>query len=242
MTNLSDLEFVEKVLSKYNVEEGILGAEGLDGYLMVVAISPKLITPSQWIPGIFNDRDFEWESENELNRFQEICIDMYHNHVAFRNGTSEFNPLFDHFDIEGEEQTIVVPWCAGFIFALNHFNILTDSVAEEVSEQVDKIVYPVHIESVQDSPELIVQFEKELKLKGEELLDALFVETLNQDETIAGAIYSLRDYWLENQETNTEASSSGVLTDPEDIPNNLPGRNDPCFCGSGKQFKKCCLN
>lgn len=22
----------------------------------------------------------------------------------------------------------------------------------------------------------------------------------------------------------------------------LPGRNDPCYCGSGKKFKKCCLN
>jgi uncharacterized protein YecA (UPF0149 family) len=21
-----------------------------------------------------------------------------------------------------------------------------------------------------------------------------------------------------------------------------PGRNDPCTCGSGKKFKKCCLN
>ena len=21
----------------------------------------------------------------------------------------------------------------------------------------------------------------------------------------------------------------------------LPGRNDPCYCGSGKKFKKCCL-
>ncbi|MDQ6969617.1 MAG: SEC-C metal-binding domain-containing protein, partial [Mariprofundus sp.] len=21
-----------------------------------------------------------------------------------------------------------------------------------------------------------------------------------------------------------------------------PGRNDPCFCGSGKKYKKCCLN
>lgn len=23
---------------------------------------------------------------------------------------------------------------------------------------------------------------------------------------------------------------------------NKPGRNDPCCCGSGKKFKKCCLN
>ena len=24
-------------------------------------------------------------------------------------------------------------------------------------------------------------------------------------------------------------------------PRKLPGRNEPCFCGSGKKFKKCCL-
>lgn len=23
---------------------------------------------------------------------------------------------------------------------------------------------------------------------------------------------------------------------------NEPGRNDPCFCGSGKKFKKCCID
>jgi uncharacterized protein YecA (UPF0149 family) len=22
----------------------------------------------------------------------------------------------------------------------------------------------------------------------------------------------------------------------------IPGRNDPCLCGSGKKFKQCCLN
>jgi SEC-C motif len=26
------------------------------------------------------------------------------------------------------------------------------------------------------------------------------------------------------------------------IGNSLPGRNDPCFCGSGKKFKKCCID
>jgi SEC-C motif domain protein len=24
------------------------------------------------------------------------------------------------------------------------------------------------------------------------------------------------------------------------IGDSLPGRNEPCFCGSGKKFKKCC--
>jgi uncharacterized protein YecA (UPF0149 family) len=38
----------------------------------------------------------------------------------------------------------------------------------------------------------------------------------------------------------------GELTDPPSKPVNNQwrdvGRNDPCPCGSGKKFKKCCLN
>lgn len=28
---------------------------------------------------------------------------------------------------------------------------------------------------------------------------------------------------------------------PETTPDDEPGRNDPCWCGSGKKYKKCCL-
>jgi len=28
----------------------------------------------------------------------------------------------------------------------------------------------------------------------------------------------------------------------EEIHADLPGRNDPCICGSTKKFKKCCIN
>lgn len=42
------------------------------------------------------------------------------------------------------------------------------------------------------------------------------------------------------------ADVPGVPTKPRRIPNSLPrprvGRNDPCPCGSGKKSKRCCLN
>ena len=31
------------------------------------------------------------------------------------------------------------------------------------------------------------------------------------------------------------------INTPTLIKNKIPGRNDPCICGSGKKFKKCCL-
>ncbi len=33
-----------------------------------------------------------------------------------------------------------------------------------------------------------------------------------------------------------------VKADIQDIPHAKAGRNDPCPCGSGKKYKKCCLN
>ena len=40
--------------------------------------------------------------------------------------------------------------------------------------------------------------------------------------------------------SDTESSTASVTT----LRRNLPkvGRNDPCPCGSGKKYKKCCLN
>ena len=29
---------------------------------------------------------------------------------------------------------------------------------------------------------------------------------------------------------------------PSEVPHKAVGRNDPCPCGSGKKFKKCCLH
>lgn len=36
-----------------------------------------------------------------------------------------------------------------------------------------------------------------------------------------------------------EESSRGYVRPWKKV--SLPGRNEPCICGSGKKFKKCCL-
>ncbi|WP_270382502.1 SEC-C metal-binding domain-containing protein, partial [Escherichia coli] len=50
-------------------------------------------------------------------------------------------------------------------------------------------------------------------------------------------VRSLYQYWLSVR--MSEASSRPV---PVKRAENMPGRNDPCPCGSGKKFKKCCLH
>ena len=42
-----------------------------------------------------------------------------------------------------------------------------------------------------------------------------------------------------NIRTNRDASGAAPKQQTVRNTNNKPGRNDPCWCGSGKKFKKC---
>jgi uncharacterized protein len=56
-------------------------------------------------------------------------------------------------------------------------------------------------------------------------------EKLERDDLIQEALYAVQDlrcYWVQN----APKPATRVV-------GNVPGRNDPCHCGSGKKFKKC---
>ena len=73
-----------------------------------------------------------------------------------------------------------------------------------------------------DRPEL------QLEAEGAELLPALIA-----------SVYGVRDWWRSYWRTHGARSAHPVnLPTVRDTPK--VGRNDPCPCGSGKKFKKCC--
>ena len=56
-------------------------------------------------------------------------------------------------------------------------------------------------------------------------------EKMERDDLIQEALYAAQDlrcYWVQN----APKPQTRVVGD-------VPGRNDPCHCGSGKKFKKC---
>ncbi|RJX68716.1 hypothetical protein DZ860_16700 [Vibrio sinensis] len=52
-------------------------------------------------------------------------------------------------------------------------------------------------------------------------------------------------YWasfLGDDKWNAMFNPFAALIDEPYVADKTPGRNDPCFCGSGNKYKKCCLN
>jgi uncharacterized protein len=57
-------------------------------------------------------------------------------------------------------------------------------------------------------------------------------------EELADTVASLHAYWGEGRKAAAERLSQSAVPQRRSGPK--VGRNDPCPCGSGKKFKKCC--
>jgi hypothetical protein len=67
----------------------------------------------------------------------------------------------------------------------------------------------------------------------------LFADTVDDLSTW----YCFTEQYSEDQERwRQQADTNPVLSQPHENPFKGVGRNDPCPCGSGKKFKKCCLH
>lgn len=51
-----------------------------------------------------------------------------------------------------------------------------------------------------------------------------------------------RHYYLFKKRMLQEEEERDIIFPKQVIKSNKIGRNDPCFCGSGKKFKKCCID
>ena len=53
--------------------------------------------------------------------------------------------------------------------------------------------------------------------------------------------HHLLDIAREQQDAIASSQDQGGPIEPTRIHNRTPGRNAPCFCGSGKKYKRCCM-
>ncbi|AHB70107.1 hypothetical protein P262_02451 [Cronobacter malonaticus] len=213
-----ELEWLDEMLEKYGSEDSIVDVAELDGLLTAVLSGPKTIEPSEWLVALWGgqNRIPRWSNEREMNRFMDLCF-QHMNDIADRLAElpDQFDPLFGVRETEGQEFTVVEEWCFGYLrgVALSDWS----SLPESLQPALDAI-------ALHGKEENFPQLES---LSPEEL-EASFA-------AIRPAALALHDYWIAQPEAVPEAQQPVVAEQK-------PGRNDPCFCGSGKKYKHCCLH
>ena len=127
----------------------------------------------------------------------------------------DYEALFLEREAEGKTNTIVDEWCEGFLRGINLWGPLAAADAA----------------LTEDCIQVIRLFATEAGFAQLETMDEN--EIIAQQQLIEPAVRRLFRHFFEQR----KQASAPYIRD-----NLKVGRNDPCPCGSGKKYKRCCLH
>jgi uncharacterized protein len=233
------------VLSKSADPEVAFSLEELHGLLFGLAITPEAIPPSEWLPVIFEE-----EPQFDDKQDSETCIgsllDTYNRMINDCNKGKLALP-FNCKKISDLEYDLIEGWAYGLFLALSlrpdiwgmseKYEKMDD---EEIPDDVMDLIGSCSIITAIALPEEMQEiFETEpgKPPKGSAELDDAFYE---MQDTLYGML-PLAVETLQQHGAKMRKGNPGLPLF-ENSPKKKVGRNDPCPCGSGKKYKKCCGN
>ena len=212
------LERIEDDTDTYGKDEGILDISNLDGLFTAIVSGPTPVQPSRWMSSIWGDFEPVWKSKEEFETILNLLM-RYMNSVAVHlmNEPETFEPIYMQRSVGDKTYTLVEDWCFGFMTGveLNAADWDLDSLDMKI------LIAPISTFGSEAGWALLEDMgDKEIE---------------NIRRAITPNVREIHAYWLARR-----ADSAA----PTPLRHSEPkiGRNDPCPCGSGKKFKKCCLH
>ncbi len=203
-------------------DEGIFDISSLDGFLTAIVSGPVMIPPSQWLASIWGDFEPEWNTEKDFKIIFTLLMRHANSITGYlMNEPESFEPLFMERKVDGKTYTIVDEWCYGYMIGVelcaNKWNL----------DNMDMTILLTPIQTFGT------------KVGWEKLDDLNEQETENIRRAIIPNVREIHGYWLARRESSPDNESSQA---PVRRSEPRVGRNDPCPCGSGRKYKKCCLH
>lgn len=217
---------LDEFLASPGFDERAMDLATLEGFLTALVIGPNIIMPSQWIPWIWDRIDGQvpppFEDPDEANAILGLVMCLYNGLIQrFQTDPDGFRPVY----LDGAEWG-ASEWCEGFMIGTrmdaDFWSLLM--VAEPT------FLAPFLRLGTDDGLQLIEQ-----EQDAERWVDA-----------IIPSLMKIRAFWLERRQSSGDPRGlvSGARTPRAQRPvvHATPkvGRNNPCPCGSGKKYKKCC--
>lgn len=205
----------------------------LAGFLFGLANGPELIQPSEWIPMVFNNQEAQYETGDEAECITQAMMALYNDCVRTRSGgAGALPPGCEIRSTLMENLKTTAPlsqWAQGFGVAYDYLSEVWEAyIPDELDEELGALLMTLTFFS---SPTLAEVYHKETKRNrsfeqfAQSILE-VFYDAMGAFAHLGRSIYQAR---LDAGEFNREFVRASKI-----------GRNDPCPCGSGKKYKKCC--
>ncbi|MGR9071868.1 MAG: UPF0149 family protein [Gammaproteobacteria bacterium] len=199
-------------------DEGVLDVSDLDGFFTAIVSGPVMIPPSKWLPAVWGDFEPEWDDEKDFEKIFSLMA-RHMNSIAaiLLEQPDEFEPLFLEREAKGKVVAIVDEWCEGFCRGM----ALAQEQWNEGGQEMAALLTP------------ILAFTEKTDWRGHDLA---LSEAEKIQQAIEPSVRQIHAFWLARRNKYMPAVKTVRPLAPQ------VGRNDPCPCGSGKTFKKCCLH
>jgi uncharacterized protein len=212
------LERLAAFLDSPDLPPGVMTLPELDGFIAGLLSGPEPVPQDEWLPVVWGDAGPPpFASDAEGAAILAAIADL-HEDVAERIADGTFVPLLHESD-----SGVPMPqgWCTGFMTAAEMRAEAWRPFFE--SEEDESLAYPIlaFCDDGDGKPLL------ELSARDRRMLEA------DASGHIAQAVIDIAGYWQDRNKP-PPAGAIPVRTAPK------IGRNDPCPCGSGKKYKKCC--
>ena len=215
------LKQLEKQLASLDDDEAMLLSE-LDRFLAGILVCPDLIMPGEWLPMVWGRENKDaapvFKNTNQAEQLVGLIIERYNAVAAeLQRGGGHYEPLFD-VDTRHNEILWEI-WIDGFDTALQLRPEAWAKVRDDDGDARDALAGLVALMQVSRGESTLPKEQiDEITAKAPDLIPH-YIETLNA--------------WRISQQVGgqfrTEAPNFGKV-----------GRNEPCPCGSGKKYKRCC--
>ena len=232
--------------------------EFCDGFLTAVVCTRRDIPAAEWLPMLLGDGETlqvaagqplpkieAFKDEAQQARFLELAelrlaeireqldapVKSLQDEAAFQpeimdtRGALLMLPEAERAELADEEvPSLAQVWALGFMFVVENWAEEWAAPRDKEAAQMLDAAMEFIVDLTEDdtgTPELNLYDEEGPASTSQDRLDA-FGESI-------WAVYDLRQLWR----------SMGPRVETI-VKGEEPGRNDPCTCGSGKKFKKCC--
>ena len=243
----AEMDQLAGFLDEHAVPHGGMSLEMLDGFFSSLVVGPELVMPSEYLPEIWGEAP-EWEDLAQAQQALTAVMRLW-NHIVWRVqqpieeglGADEQAMLVPPFglpelpegatrdeDAEDIDPLAEIPddfpfaagWANGFLHGMSLRQAQWDSWLEQDEDFLEDIALVLELSVV--SPE----HRQEMGLPAGEALDL---------EARLEAAMAVPDMLQQMYLHRLEAPRPQPIRRAAE-----PGRNDPCPCGSGKKYKKCC--
>jgi len=203
--------------------EGTMLLEELDGFIAGLLVCPDMISPSEWLPAIWSkdvDGQPPFQDIDHANFVFGLIMDHYNDVVlTLMNNPERYRPLFP---VDNGEVLWEV-WIEGFMEAMK----LRSAAWEQLLDAGG--------DTAQAMTGLLAA--NEVVCRSKDLPEG-FVDELTERAPgwIPGWVVILHNHRL----AKTKPPSAIARMPRQQSFSGKARRNEPCPCGSGKKYKRCC--